>query len=100
MVVHAVEQGDDWVVGVGPLYLVGVPLVKAELAVSGCVVWMVLTALIILILHEVQVPEEDVSDPPDDDPHHLPVQAVEGIPEEESHQAVCPSVRTKHIKNS
>ena len=34
VVVHAVEQGDDGVVGVGPLDLVGVPLVKAELAVS------------------------------------------------------------------
>jgi len=30
---HAVKQGDDWVVGVGPLDLIGVPLVKAVLAV-------------------------------------------------------------------
>ena len=33
VVVHAVEQWDDGVVGVGPLDLVGVPLVKAELTV-------------------------------------------------------------------
>ena len=33
VIVHAVKQGDDGVVGVGPLDLVGVPLVKAELTV-------------------------------------------------------------------
>ena len=62
--------------------------------------WVIFTTLIILILHEVQVPEDEFHSPDDDHPHHLPVQAVEGIPEEESHQAVCPSIRTKHIKNS
>ena len=34
MVIHRVQQGDHRVVGVGPLYLVRVPLVKTELAIS------------------------------------------------------------------
>ena len=84
MIVHAVQQRNDGVVGVWPLYLVGVPLVETELAISGGVVRVVLAALVLLVLHEVEIS----------------VETVEGVLEEESHQAVRPGVRTKHVKHS
>ena len=84
MIIDAVQQRDDGIVGVRPLYLVGVPLVEAELAVSCCVVRMVLATLVLLVLHEIQIS----------------VKAVEGVFEEESDQAVCPGVCTEHIKHS
>ena len=84
MIVDAVQQRDDGIVGVRPLYLVGVPLVKAELAVSGCVVRMVLATLVLLVLHKIQIS----------------VEAVEGVLEEERHQTVSPGVRAKHVKHS
>ena len=53
MVVRIVDrERDAGVVGEGPLDLVGVPLVQTE----HCVVGVVAAALVILILHEVQVP--------------------------------------------
>ena len=83
MIVDAVQQWNDGIVGVWPLYLVGVPLVETELAVSGGVVRVVLAALVLLVLHEVKIS----------------VKTVEGVLEEESDQAVCPGIRAKHVKN-
>ena len=79
MVVHAVKEGDnlgerrhhDWsenaearhkmfthrVVSERPLNLVGVPLIQTELAVSPGVVGVVAGTLVILVFHEVEVPE-------------------------------------------
>ena len=37
-------------------YLIGVPLVKAKLAITVGVVWVVAATLIFLILHEVEIP--------------------------------------------
>ena len=34
VIVHTVQQRDDRIVGVWPLYLVGMPLIETELAVS------------------------------------------------------------------
>ena len=59
------------------------PLIKTELAVSGCVMRMVFTALVVLVLHEVQIPME----------------TVEGVLEEECHQAIRPRVCTKQIED-
>ena len=38
-------------------YLIGVPLVKAKLAITVGVMWVVAATLIFLILHEVEIPE-------------------------------------------
>ena len=32
--------------------------------------------------------------------NHAPVEAVEGVSEEQSHKAVCPGVGSKHVKNA
>ena len=37
-------------------YLIGVPLVKAKLAITVGVMWVVAATLIFLILHEVEIP--------------------------------------------
>ena len=65
-------------------YLVGVPLVETELTVARGVVRVILATLVLLILHEVEIP----------------VEAVEGVFKEERHQTVGPGVRTEHIKHS
>jgi len=65
------------------LDLVRMPLIKTKLTISGRVMGMVFTAFLLLIFHEIEIS----------------VQTVEGIFEEESHKAVCPSVRPKKIKN-
>jgi len=69
VVIDAVKQGDNWVVCEGAFDLIGVPLVEAKLTISVCVMWMVATALIFLVFHKVEVP----------------VETVEGIPEEQSY---------------
>ena len=60
MFIDRVQQGDDWIVGVGSLNLVGMPLVKAKLAVSGCIVRMVLGTLVLLVFHKEQVPIQNI----------------------------------------
>jgi len=84
VVVDTVKQGDHRVVCEGTLNLIGVPLVEAKLAISVSVVRVVAATLILLILHEVEIP----------------VEAVEGIPEEQGHKAVCPGVCSKHVENA
>ena len=56
MVVDAVVQRDDRVDGERPLHRVGVVLVQAELAVASDVVRVVRGGLVVLVLHEVEVP--------------------------------------------
>lgn len=84
MVVDAVKQGDHWVVCEGALNLIGVPLVKTELTISVGVMGVVAAALVLLILHEVKVP----------------VEAVEGVPEEQRHKAIRPGVGSKNVENA
>ena len=75
MVVDTVEQGDHWVIGEGTFnlggnkmsgknpekskYLIGMPLVEAKLAISVGVVRVVAAALVLLILHEVEIPADN-----------------------------------------
>ena len=70
---------------------------------------LVPTALLLVVLHEVKVPAQGkgkgkgicASQHVDDilDSLKLPVEAVESVPEEQSHEAICPSVRSKKVKN-
>ena len=80
MVIDTVEQGDHWVIGEGTLnlvvnmsrmefkiltypntYLVGVPLVEAELAIAVSVMRVVAATLVLLVLHEVEIPAGNIS---------------------------------------
>ena len=84
MIIDCVKERNDRVVGVWPLNLLRMPLIKTKLTISAGVVRVVLTALVILILHEVEVP----------------VQTVERVLEEQRHQTVSPGVRAKQVQNS
>ena len=84
MIIDCVQERNDRVVGVWPLNLLRMPLIKTKLTISGCVMRMIFTALVILVLHEVQVS----------------VETVEGVFEEECYQAICPSISSKQIQDS
>ena len=60
MVVDLVEEGDDGVDGPVALQDVGVEHVDAELAVAGDVVGVVGRGLVLLVLHEEEVPVQRV----------------------------------------
>ena len=84
MIIDCVKERNDRVIGVWPLNLLRMPLIKTKLTISGCVMRMIFTALVILVLHEVQVS----------------VETVEGVFEEECYQAICPSISSKQIQDS
>ena len=84
MVVDLVEERDDGIDGPVALEDVGVQHVDAELAVAGDVVRVVGRGLVLLVLHE-----EEVA-----------VQRVEGVAEEEGHQAVGPRVRPEDVEDA
>ena len=59
MVVDAVVQGDDRVDRERPLHGVRVVLVQAELTIAAYIVRVVRGILVILVLHEVQIPAKN-----------------------------------------
>ena len=85
-------------------YLVGVPLVEAELTISVGVVRVVAAALVLLVLHEVEVPATNISSHINvcwsERDNCAPVQAVEGVSEEQGHKAVCPGVGAEHVEDA